>query len=246
MEMGRNNKRAFTLVELLVVISIIALLLAILMPSLQKVREQTKKITCLSGLRQLGLGCYLYAMDNNDKLPPATTSGVSSGTYKIYMGGWAGLGTIYKTGYITDLNVYWCPNAKDKFSQKYNMDRGWVNKGDYRDPLPNSQNENVLRSYQFRGLFFEKEKKKCTDVPRSAVAMDVFLSGASPFHPGGYNVTFLDGSGSFFRVDPKNNELDYMYRNPTAAPGYLTWRQYYTTWDWRGGRAVWAALDVSY
>jgi prepilin-type N-terminal cleavage/methylation domain-containing protein len=60
----------FTLVELLVVISIIALLLAVLMPALAKVREQAKLAVCKSNLRQTGMAVYLYANDNKGEIPP--------------------------------------------------------------------------------------------------------------------------------------------------------------------------------
>ncbi|NQT01038.1 MAG: prepilin-type N-terminal cleavage/methylation domain-containing protein, partial [Planctomycetes bacterium] len=52
--MGKRN-RGFTLIELLVVIAIIAVLMAILMPSLNRAREQGKRSTCLSNLKQLTL-----------------------------------------------------------------------------------------------------------------------------------------------------------------------------------------------
>lgn len=63
-----KNRKAFTLVELLVVISIIALLVSILMPSLGKAREQAKRIACSSNMRQLGLGLFLYESDSEDDL----------------------------------------------------------------------------------------------------------------------------------------------------------------------------------
>ena len=59
-----NRRHGFTLVELLVVIAIIALLLSILMPALQKVREQAKFIPCGSNLRQFHMAFMLYANDN--------------------------------------------------------------------------------------------------------------------------------------------------------------------------------------
>lgn len=62
-------KRAFTLVELLVVISIIALLLAVLMPALSKARKQGKIIICKTNMRQLNMAMRLYAEDNKDKTP---------------------------------------------------------------------------------------------------------------------------------------------------------------------------------
>jgi prepilin-type N-terminal cleavage/methylation domain-containing protein/prepilin-type processing-associated H-X9-DG protein len=56
-----NQRRAFTLVELLVVIGIIAILVAFLLPSLQKARERANRVACMSNLRQTFLGMLMYA-----------------------------------------------------------------------------------------------------------------------------------------------------------------------------------------
>lgn len=63
--------RAFTLVELLVVIGIIALLLAILLPALSRVRESAHRAKCLANIAELGRAVLLYAHDNKDHLPDA-------------------------------------------------------------------------------------------------------------------------------------------------------------------------------
>ncbi len=68
--MGKQRKRrAFTLVELLVVIGIIALLIAILLPALRKARLAAQEAACMSNLRQFGVGFQVYADANKGLLP---------------------------------------------------------------------------------------------------------------------------------------------------------------------------------
>ena len=69
-----KKKRAFTLIELLVVIAIIAILLSILMPALKHVKEQGKRIVCLSNLRQMTVAWELYAQENDAKIVSGNTS----------------------------------------------------------------------------------------------------------------------------------------------------------------------------
>ena len=66
-------KRKFTLIELLVVIAIIAILAALLMPALQRARMAAQSAKCLSNLKQLGSAVIMYAGDNKEWLPYATT-----------------------------------------------------------------------------------------------------------------------------------------------------------------------------
>jgi len=62
------QRRGFTLIELLVVIAIIAILMAILIPTLNRAKEQAKRGACLSNLRQLQLAWIMYADENDDKI----------------------------------------------------------------------------------------------------------------------------------------------------------------------------------
>lgn len=90
--MVRNPKksRAFSLVELLVVVSIIAVLISILVPALSKARQVTRATTCASNLRQIGMTLSVYIQNNDDRIPQDNPSNNPFGK-------WFGL-VGYKTG----------------------------------------------------------------------------------------------------------------------------------------------------
>src|SRR5215216_300288 len=70
------GRYAFTLVELLVVIGIIALLISILLPSLNRARENAKQVQCMSNMRQLGIAFTMYVDTSKGRFPTSGVGGI--------------------------------------------------------------------------------------------------------------------------------------------------------------------------
>lgn len=113
-----KRSRGFTLIEVLVVITVISIIAAILFPVFAKVREKARQTTCLNNLKQLGIAMQMYADDSDGCFPGAQ---VSDGGHGNPYGNWAGVynvggpcdptkGQIYP--YVKNAEVYLCPSDR--------------------------------------------------------------------------------------------------------------------------------------
>ena len=97
----KRNHNGFTLIELLVVIAIISILAAILFPVFARARENARRTSCASNLKQLAMGLMMYAQDNDSGLPAYSKNGNATWS-KLYEP------TI---DYVKNTQIYRCPSA---------------------------------------------------------------------------------------------------------------------------------------
>jgi prepilin-type N-terminal cleavage/methylation domain-containing protein/prepilin-type processing-associated H-X9-DG protein len=108
MSTSTRTHRGFTLIELLVVIAIIAILAAMLLPALSKAREKGQQVTCLSQLKQMGLGCHMYVQESDQWYPRYYTYHYSGGSRSaLYW--WYDL----IMPYVENEEVFQCPTLSD-------------------------------------------------------------------------------------------------------------------------------------
>lgn len=219
----RSMRNAFTLVELLVVIGIIGVLVAILLPAMSKARAQANLVTCLSNIRQLGVGMNMYANDNKGSWPRyiyrPTDDYCYYSTSVIWHNSqtnappyrWEGIGLVYP--YLKVRKVFFCP-SDDYFTDVQNAD--YTNYLDIDwNTIPNKVK---FCSYVLRGFsatFVNRPmSKKIAQVKNRALLTCYFLRDQRivgwplTFHKGKYPVLYGDGHGIIAPmpswIDPKN------------------------------------------
>jgi len=147
----RTSHIGFTLVELLVVVAIIALLIAILLPSLNKAREAGRSVVCMTHLKQIGQAVIMYAGENNQTLPYGCASFPDGGWLSFddllnpYLGGTLDLDKQRTNHYLKGNaeKIFLCPsdrlppkwNVRRSYSLCRNYDRG-VAYADFTGDLP--------------------------------------------------------------------------------------------------------------
>ena len=246
--MNKKNVAGFTLIELLVVIAVIALLLAILLPSLNMAKEHAKRVICSSRLKSIGLALILYADANGGRLPQNDDPGHPYTAYrgdKDYALHPTGrtpmkLGWLYETGLIDVPQIFYCPSNRleGRKYKSYTQPGEWGTlPQDYNTQATPPRNNWVRTGYSYYpqstekieidSIKFPKVAEKHEDIDRNkTIVTDIIWSFNSLSHqvanrPRGLNALFGDGHVNFSN-NPK--AFDPALWGDTVRPGSIEFR----------------------
>lgn len=232
-------RAGFTLLDILVTISVVGVLIAIMLPSLTSVRETAHQVVCRSNVRQLGFAFEMYTENHRGSIPktftlPSVQDFTNEFTYDTLTirfasqqpttpGTWDGLGRFFAGEYLPAPKVFYCPSH-----------RGANPYVAYQDSWRNDH-EAIVANFQYRGrgptgLTLGNGQPQMSDridriKPSSAIVADGLRTQSDFNHQVGANVLradlsvfwFSDASRSVVDSLPKDNEL------PSAAVLQSIW-----------------------
>ncbi len=231
--------RAFTLIDLLVSITVIATLIGILLPSLSMVQETSRRVVCRSNVRQIGMALAMYSDDHRGWLPPsafrvnvAPNERASSDRPDLMMAlrivaervgpvlatGWDGLGHLYAADYLSAGKIFYCPSHRGQhpFSR-------------YADQFGKTQSSDLIANYHYRGTGRNGAVKLWLIEPGSSALVADGMRSMSDFsHTVGANVLRANMTADW--VADVNGQIANLLRNAdngavnTAAAVDSAWR----------------------
>jgi prepilin-type processing-associated H-X9-DG protein len=192
----RSRRHGFSVVQLLVLIAVIALLIALLVPAAERLREQANLAQCKDNLRRIGAELILYARANGGALPVSPT--VENPHVELLSGLAAGK-------FIGDPHIFYCPSERrpELSHSDANFKAGII--GYYYYSAADASTDTALSKFLRDGVDWPRELQTGMD-PRTWVMSDIWVSGVPTAHPGyrkGVNYLMLDGSVGFVDESPR-------------------------------------------
>jgi len=212
-----SSRRGFTLIELLVVIAVIALLVAILVPSLKRAKDLAVRAICLTNLRECARVLYYYADENGAKVPLGYHNakewnrnfhygGNGTATYTPF---WMGQGSLWVAGVLQDVAILYCPAESDPRYQYDSPTNPW--------PLRNPD-DYVYSSYGIRPVvnqlagqhgLWSGPMPRLTDFYAKALYADPtgLTSWVDRRHNDGVNAGYADGAANWVPREAIDDDL---------------------------------------
>lgn len=216
-----KTRNGFTLIELLVVVAIIAILIAILLPTLGRARLYAHAVSCSSKLRQIHVGLTCYLSDWNDRLfwrgDDLSTDGMD---WYVYGGRETGNLNLGQDGlfnrfsprpvnpYVSNnIELFHCPEDNRKLS--------WANGNTHFDWVGNSYNFNANGAVSYGAASPQEglagvSTSRITEPSRTLIFFDAaYVKAPESWHAGKHNICMVDGH--VVQADPKDIKSVYLW-----------------------------------
>ena len=191
--------RGFSLIELMMVLTVTVVLTGLLLPVLTQIKENAFRVMCSSNLRQIGFGITTYADENNNNLPYSYYGQPGQNKQEMMaahrgqgdaLRNWEGLGWLYVKMHLNSANVFYCPShdSEHHFERYQNLYEKYRNMGAATEP--------IYTNYQYVGdkdWVNNNRKRRLTD-RNLVLAADGMRSLSDINHEVGLNVLRADGS----------------------------------------------------